>query len=152
MSMKRLCDFYIRHAGWIGAAFCAVPTLVWFVAMLALIPLREVYVLRLGLCLAVGSPIAAYLNRYGVNAWLCKHRSPGGPATIADGVLVGAAIGIGSAMLPALTALIKSNHPEEAKTFVIASYLSVTLIGAVMGAVLALIARKYLDRTPATDH
>jgi hypothetical protein len=149
--MKRLCDFYIRQAGWIGAVFCAVPTLVWFTAMLVLIPLREVYLLRLGLCLAVGSPIAAYLNRYGVNAWLCKHRSPSGPATVVDGVLVGAAIGIGSALLPVLSALIKSNHPEEAKTFVIASYLSVTLIGAVMGAVLALIAGKYVDRTPATE-
>ena len=149
--MKRLCDFYIRHAGWIGAAFCAVPTLMWFTAVLLLIPLREVYLLRLGLCLAVGSPIAAYLNRCGVNAWLCKHRSPAGPATVVDGVLVGAGIGIGSAMLPTLTALIKSNHPEEAKAFVIASYLSVALIGAVMGAVLALIARKYVDRAAATD-
>lgn len=150
--MKRLCDLYIRHAGWIGAVFCAVPALVWFTATLLLIPLREVYLLRLGLCLVVGCPIAAYLNRYGVNAWLFKHRSPGGPATVVDGVLVGAAIGLGSALLPVLSALIKSNHPEAAKTFIIVSYLSVTLVGAIMGAVLALIARKHVDRAPASDH
>jgi hypothetical protein len=147
--MKRLCDLYIRHAGWIGAIFCAVPTLVWFTVMLLSIPFREVYLLRLGLCLVVGSPIAAYLNRYGVNAWLCKHRSRSGPATIVDGVLVGAAIGIGSALLPVLTALVSTNHPEAAKTFIIVSYLSATLAGAIIGAVLASIGRKYVDRTPA---
>ena len=98
--MKRLCDLYIGHAGWVGAIFCAVPTLVWFGAMLVSIPYREVYLLRLGLCLVVGCPIAAYLNRYGVNAWLCKHRSPSGPGTMIDGMLVGAAIGIGSPSVP----------------------------------------------------
>jgi len=149
--MERLCDLYIRHAGWIGAIFCAVPVLVWFAALLLSIPFRDVYLLRLGLCLAVGSPIAAYLNRYGVSAWLCKHRGQSGPATVVDGVLVGAAIGIGSALLPVLTALISTNHPEAAKTFVIVSYLSVTLVGAIMGAVLAAIGRKYVDRAPATD-
>jgi hypothetical protein len=148
--MKRLCDLYIRHAGWIGAAFCAIPSAAWFVGVVLLIPLREVYLLRLGLCFVAGCPIAAYLNRYGVDAWLRKHRSPAGPATIVDGLLVGAAIGIGSALIPTLTALIQSNHLEEAKTFVIVSYLSVTLIGAVMGSALAVIARKHVDRT-STD-
>ena len=149
--MKRLCEFYIRHAGWIGAIFCAVPTLVWFGAMLLCIPFREVYLVRLGLCLAVGCPIAAYLNRYGVNAWLCKHRSPDGPATITDGMLIGAAIGIGSALLPALSALIRTNHPEAAKTFVIVSYVSVALVGLVLGEVLAAIGRRYVDRASAAD-
>ncbi|HUT88176.1 MAG TPA: hypothetical protein VMY37_01650 [Thermoguttaceae bacterium] len=148
--MKRLCEFYIRHAGWIGAIFCAVPTLAWFGAMLLWIPFREVYLVRLGLCLVVGCPIAAYLNRYGVNAWLCKHRSQSGPATTVDGMLVGAAIGIGSALFPVLTALISTNHPEAAKTFIIVSYLSVTFVGAIMGAALARIGREYLDRTPTT--
>ena len=113
--MKRLCDLYIRHAGWIGAIFCAVPTLVWFVAMLISIPFREVYLLRLGLCLVVGCPIAAYLNRYGVNAWLCKHRSQTGPATTIDGVLVGAAIGIGfrPASCPDGTCQLKSPRGGE---------------------------------------
>ena len=150
--MKHLCDLYIRHAGWIGAIFCAVPPGVWFTTMLLSIPFRQVYLLRLGLCLAVGSPIAAYLNRYGVNAWLCKHRSRSGPATMVDGVLVGAAIGIGSVLLPVLTALISTNHPEAAKTFIIVSYLSVTFVGAVLGAILAAIGRRYVDRTSATNH
>lgn len=149
--MKRLCDLYIRHAGWIGVIFCAVPTLVWFTATLLSIPFREVYLLRLGLCLVVGSPIAAYLNRHGINAWLCKHRSQSGPATVVDGVLVGAAIGIGSALLPVLTALISTNHPEAAKTFIIVSYLSVTFAGAILGAILAAAGRRYVDRAPTTD-
>jgi hypothetical protein len=144
--MKRLCEFYIRHAGWIGALFCAVPALVWFAAVLLTIPFREVYLLRLGLCLVVGSPIAAFLNRYGVSAWVGKHRSGDAPATLLDGTLIGAAIGIGSTFLPALTVFIRTNHPEAAKTFVIVNYLSVTFIGAVIGAVLATIARKHLDR------
>lgn len=148
--MKRLCEFYIRHAAWIGAIFCAAPTFVWFGAMLLWIPFREVYLLRLGLCLAVGCPIAAYLNRYGVNAWLCKHRSPDGPAAIIDGMLIGAAIGIGSALLPVLSALIRTNHPEAAKTFVIVSYLSAAFLGTVLGAILAAIGRRYLDRSTAT--
>ena len=144
--MKRLCELYIRHAGWIGVIFCAVPTLTWFVALLLSIPFREVYLLRLGLCLLVGCPIAGGLNRYGVNAWLCRHRSASGPATVIDGALIGAAVGIGSALLPSLTALVRSNHPEAAKTFIIVTYLSVALVGAAMGAALAAIGRKYVDR------
>jgi hypothetical protein len=147
--MKRLCELYIRYAAWVGAAFCAVPAIVWFVSALLTIPFREVYLLRLGLVFAVGCPIAAYLNRYGVNAWLCRHRSPSGPATILDGVLVGGAIGIGSALLPVLSALIASNHPETAKTFVIVGYLSVTIVGAAIGAILAAAGRKYIDRSPS---
>lgn len=144
--MKRLCDLYIRHAGLIGAIFCIIPTLVWFVGMFVSIPFREVYVLRMGLCLVFGSAIAAYLNRYGVETWLCKHRSNSGPATIVDGILIGAAVGIGSALLPALTVFIRTNHPEEAKTFVIISYLSVIIVGSVFGGILAAIGRKYISR------
>lgn len=145
--MKRLCEWYIRHAGWIGTAFCAVPTLTWFAVMLLSIPFREVYLLRLGLCLAVGCPVAGFLNRYGVDAWLGKHRSAAGPATVLDGVLVGAGIGIGSTLLPPLSALISTHHPEEAKTFIIICYLAFTLAGALMGAALAAIGRKHADRT-----
>lgn len=149
--MKRLCDLYIRHAGWIGAGFCAFPALVWFVAVLLSVPFREVYLLRLGLCLAVGSPVAAFLNRYGVDAWICMHRSPRGPATVVDGILVGAAIGFGSALLPVLTVFLWTNHPEAAKTFAIVGYLSVTAAGAILGAVLAAIGRKYVDRPPGAN-
>jgi hypothetical protein len=96
----------------------------------------------------VGCAITAYLNRYGVEIWHCKHRSADGPATILDGVLVGAAIGFGSALLPTLSVLISSNHLELAKTYIIVTYLSVTFVGAVFGAILATIARKYIDRIP----
>ena len=145
--MKRGCDFYIRHAGLIGAIYCAITAIIWFVATSLFVPFREVYLLRLGLCLVFGCTIAAYLNRYGVELWFCKHRSISGPATILDGVVVGAAVGVGSALLPALSALIRTNHPEMAKTFVIVTYLSATFVGAVIGAVLAAIGRKYVDRT-----
>jgi len=143
--MKRLCDLYIRYAGFIGVLFCAVPNLVWFIGGLFLVPFREVYLLRLLLSLVIGCPIAAYLNKYGVDIWLLKHRSAKGPATILDGSLVGAAIGIGCAFLPTLTVLIASNHIEIAKTVVIVTYLSAALIGAAFGSILATIARKYVN-------
>lgn len=149
--MKRLCDFYIRNAGWIGAIFCAVPAVGWFTATFASVPLRPVYLLRLALCLFPGCAIAAYLNRYGVQTWLRKHRSIDGPATVLDGALVGAAVGIGSALLPALTVFINSHHPEEAKTFVIVGYLSVALAGVVIGAILAAMGRTFLDRASAVE-
>lgn len=145
--MKRLCDFYIRHAGLIGASYCAIPALVWIIGTSLFVGFREVYLLRLGLCLVSGCTIAACLNRYGVQTWLCKHRSVSGPATIIDGALAGGAIGIGSALLPTLSALIRTNHPEMAKTFIIVTYLSATFAGIVIGAVLAAIGRKYVDRT-----
>ena len=149
--MKRLCDFYIQHAGSIGAVYCTVPNLVWFFATLLCVPFRCVYLLRLVLSLVAGCAIASYLNRYGVNTWLCKHRSANGPATILDGIVVGAAIGVGSALLPTLTVLISSSDTETAKTIIIVTYLSATFVGAVFGVVLATIARKYVDSTPTGD-
>ena len=143
--MKRLCDFYIQRAGLIGVIYCAVPNLVWFTIALICIPYREVYLLRLGISLVVGCTIAAYLNRYGVEIWLCKHRSANGPATIPDGMLIGAAIGIGSALLPTLSVLISSSNLERAKTIIIITYLLVTLAGGVFGSALAKIAQKYVD-------
>jgi hypothetical protein len=143
--MKKLCDLYIRYAGFIGVLFCAVPNLAWFIGGLFLVPFREVYLLRLALSLAIGCPIAAYLNRYGVDIWLLKHRSTKGPATIFDGSLVGAAIGIGCALLPTLTIFIASNHVEIAKNLVIITYLSAAFIGVILGAILATIARKYVN-------
>lgn len=144
--MKRLCEFYIRHAGLIGLLFYAIPTLIGFMVLLLSAPFREVYLLRMGLSLVFGSAIAAYLNRYGVEIWLCKHQSNNGPATIVDGILIGAAIGLGMVLLPTLSIFIKTNHPEAAKTFVIASYLLVTLFGAIIGGILAAIGRKYINR------
>ena len=79
--MQRLCDYYIRHAGLFGAVYCGIPAVGWFLAVTATAPFREVYLLRLGLCLSFGCAIAAYLNRYGLELWLMKHRSANGPAT-----------------------------------------------------------------------
>jgi hypothetical protein len=144
--MKRLCEFYIRHAGFIGLLFYAIPTLIGFMVLLLSAPFREVYLLRMGLSLVFGSAIAAYLNRYGVELWLCKHRSNNGPATIVDGILIGAAIGLGMVLLPTLSIFIKTNHSESAKTFVIVCYLLVTFFGAIIGGILASIGRKFIDR------
>jgi hypothetical protein len=112
--------------------------------MLIFVPFREVYLVRLALCLAVGCPIGAYLNRYSVDMWLLKHHSESGPASILDGTLNGAAVGIGTALLPALTALISSNHFEMAKTFIILSYIAAAFIGGIIGTMVAAVGRKYM--------
>ena len=112
--------------------------------MLLFVPYRDVYLFRLVLCLVVGCPIGAYLNRYSVDMWLVKHRSDTGPATIFDGILNGAAVGIGTALLPALTALISTNHPEMAKTFIIVSYIAAALIGGIIGSMFAAVGRTYI--------
>jgi len=145
--MKQLCNFYIKHAGLIGVIYCAVPNIIWFAVAFFAIPFREVYLLRLGISLIVGCPIAAFLNRHGVDIWLIKHRSANGPATVLDGILIGAAIGIGSALLPTLTVLISSSNLDRAKTIIILTYLSVTFIGGVFGLIIARIAQKYIDAT-----
>jgi hypothetical protein len=142
--MKKLCDLYIKRAGWVGVFHCALPALAWFVGMLIFVPFREVYLVRLALCLAVGCPIGAYLNRYSVDMWLLKHHSESGPASILDGTLNGAAVGIGTALLPALTALISSNHFEMAKTFIILSYIAAAFIGGIIGTMVAAVGRKYM--------
>ena len=149
--MRRLVDTYIRHAGLIGVLYCAVPALGWFLVTVASVPFREVYLLRLALCLTFGCAIAAFLNRYGLELWLTKHRSMDGPATVRDGALIGAAIGVGSALLPTLSALIKTNHPEMAKTFIIVTYLTATLVGGVFGTIIATIGRRHVDRTAANE-
>ena len=143
--MKKLCDLYIKRAGWVGVFHCALPSLGWFVSMLLFVPFREVYIVRLALCLAVGCPIGAYLNRYSVDMWLLKHRSDSGPAKISDGTLNGAAVGIGTALLPALTSLISSNHLEMAKTFIIVSYIASALVGGIIGTMVAAVGRKYVE-------
>jgi hypothetical protein len=148
-AMKRICDFYIRHAGLVGALYCAVPTLLWFLVVVIVVQFREVYLLRLALSLLLGCPLAALVNRRGVSFYLLKHRSPEGPATISDGILIGFWVGAGAALVPPLTLLIRTNHLEQAKTSIIVSYLTVMGIGALIGAVLAAIGRKYLETAPA---
>ena len=149
--MKRLVDVYLRYAGLIGAVYCAVPSLGWFLVTVVFVRFREVYLLRLGLCLTIGCAIAAFLNRFGLEMWLTKHRSKDGPATVRDGALIGAAIGVGSALLPTLSAMIKTSNPDVAKTFIIVTYLSATLVGGVFGTVIAMIGRRHLERADAND-
>ena len=142
--MQGVVDGYIRKAGWIGACYCAIPSLVWFGGTVLVVPFRSVYVLRLALCLLVGCPLAARINRVGLELWLAKHRGPAGPATLLDGLFVGAAVGLGTALLPTLTTLIATNHAEMAKTFVIATYVAAAALGATLGLVFAVLGRKYL--------
>ena len=141
--MEKLCDLYIKRAGLVGVFHCAIPSIAWFMGVLLFVPFREIYLVRLGLCLAIGCPLGEYLNRYSVDMWLAKHRSDAGPAKIIDGTLNGAAVGIGTAFLPALTSLISSNHPEMAKTFIIASYVAAAFLGGVIGSMFAAVGRKY---------
>ena len=142
--MKKLCDLYIKQAGLVGVFHGALPSIGWFVSMLLFVPYREVYLFRLALCLAIGCPIGAYLNRYSVDIWLLKHHAGSGPAKIIDGTLNGAAVGIGTALLPALTALISTNHLAMAKTFIIVSYIASALVGGIIGTMFATVGRKYI--------
>jgi len=145
-SMQRLCDGYIRRVGVIGALYCAVPTVLWFAGLFILEPFRGVYVLRLVLSLALGCSLAAFANRFALTLWVIKHRSSAGPATVADGVLLGAATGWATALLPPLTALIATNHLELAKAFIIVAWLVAAAVGAVIGGVLATVGSRHLDR------
>jgi hypothetical protein len=145
VGMKRVCETYIRHSCLIGALWCVIPTLAWFIAALSMVPFREVYLLRLAISLIVGGTLAAFSNRYGVSIWLMKHSSQKGPATVLDGLVIGCSVGMGTALVPPLTLLIATNHLEEAKTYIIVCYLAAMGIGALIGAVLAAIGRKYLD-------
>ena len=144
--MRRLCQLYIRRVKVFGVLYCAVPTLVWLLAVVATVPFRSVYVLRLGLSLVIGGWIGAELNRFGLSLWLTKHRSQDGPATVADGALIGAAIGVGTALLPPLTSLISTNHLELAKWFIICSWIGATVVGALIGSALAVIGRRHIER------
>ena len=104
------------------------------------------YLARLGISLVVGGLIAAWVNRVGLSLWIIKHRSPRGPATVIDGGLIGAAVGVGSCFLPPLTSLMYTNHLELAKTFVIAAWLVAPAVGAVIGMILAAIGRRHVAR------
>lgn len=142
--MNRLCESYIRRAKLIGAFYCWIPTIAWFGAMMFVVPFRGVYVLRLVLSLLVGGLIAAWINDYGVRLWLVKHRSQEGPATVRDGILIGAGVGIGTTLLPPLTSLISTHHPEEANLLILVAWGAGIVFGGVIGGLLASIGRKYL--------
>lgn len=135
--MKRFAEFCMRHPRWMGALYCIVPSIAWLVGAICLVPFREVYLLRVALSVVIGGGVAAGLHEYGVKLWLAKHRCPAGPAGVLDGALIGAAVGWGIQLLPPLTSLIATNHPEEAKTAIIVIWLSSAAIGALVGAAVA---------------
>lgn len=143
--MNRLCEGYIHHARLIGLLYCWIPTIAWFVVMIFFFSFRGVYLLRLVIALLVGSCVAAWINDYGVRLWLIKHSSKEGPATAGDGFLIGAGVGIGITFLPPLTSLIATNHPEQAKVFIILSWSAGIGLGGLIGSVLASIYRKHVD-------
>lgn len=140
----RLYNFYIRNAEAIGYFYCAIPACIWFITLLLNSPFRGVYVLRLAICLIIGAPIASYINRFGLSLWMAKALSPK-KASIIDGVLIGASLGIGMAILPSLTSLIYSNHIEQAKSFIIYSWFIAGILGALIGGFLAAVGKDYAN-------
>jgi len=144
--LQRLCDSYVRNAATIGALYVVVPTLIWFGLCLALWPLRPVYILRLALAAVVGGAASAFLNRYGVDLWILKHRSRQGPATLLDGALIGAGVGFGCAFLPPLTNLISSTDLEFVKLFVLAVWAGGALVGGLNGLWLTAVGRAHFAR------
>jgi hypothetical protein len=147
--MKRLCDAYIRKPCTIGLIYGIIPPLIWLVFSCTVLEFRQVYLLRAVIALVIGGVLGAGLNRFGLMLWLTKHRSTEGPASVLDGTLIGAAIGCGMNILPPLTSLISSNHPEQAKTFIICSWLAACVIGGLMGTVLAVFGRAHVERPAA---
>ena len=148
--MKKLCDLYVAKAGFIGALFCIVPTLIGFAVVFCVVPFRQVYLCRLAIAILVGGPVAAYLNRFGLSLWLCKHTSPKGPATVLDGALIGWFLGMGMAVVPAFTHFIASNGMDETKTVVIAIWFIAGVVGAIMGGTIGLVGAKYVERQSDT--
>ncbi len=146
--MNRFAEWYIRRARLMGALYCIAPAVAWLLGSLFLVPFRGVYLLRAGLSAAVGGCVAAWLHEYGVKMWLIKHRSPEGPATVVDGALIGAAVGLSIQILPALTAFIATNHPEEAKTFVIGVWLVSIVLGTVIGSALSRTWGRFVSTSP----
>ena len=144
--MKKLCDLYVAKAGLIGALYCIVPTLIGFGIMFCVVPFREVYLLRLAIAIFVGGPVAGWLNRFGLSLWMIKHASPGGPATVLDGALIGWFLGMGMAVVPAFTHFIGSNGMDGTKTIVLLIWFIAGTVGAVLGGVIGSIGVKYLDR------
>lgn len=148
---KRACDWYRRNARLLGALYVIVPVLVWFLWALVSVPFRPVYALRVILTVLIGAPLGAYVHELGLSLWTIKHRSPKGPATLADGALIGAAVGFGCAFVGPLTALIMTNHPEQAKVFVIVSWAGAALLGGLIGLLLAAVGREHVRREWPAD-
>jgi hypothetical protein len=146
-TLPRLCNVYLRNPCLIGALYGGVPTLLCFGCMFLMLPFREVYLLRFVISLVLAVVAGAGLNRYGLSLWLLKHRSSQGPAGPGDGAFIGGAIGAGTVLLPPLTSFIGTNHPEEAKTFILAAWLAGTVGGLLIGAIIGAIGRPHVDRS-----
>ena len=144
--MKKLCDLYVAKAGFVGALYCIVPTLIGFAVMFCVAPFRQVYLYRLAIAILVGGPVAAWLNRFGLSLWLIKHASPRGPATVLDGTLIGWFLGMGMAVIPAFVHFIASNGMSETKTVVLAIWFIAGVVGAIIGGTVGWVGAKYLDR------
>lgn len=144
--MKQLCEGYIKNAKLIGALYSIVPTVLWTVILLAMVPFRQVYLLRLALSVVVGGWMGAYFNELGLRLWLTKHRSAEGPGTVMDGAFIGAGIGMVATFFPPLTGLILTHHPEQAKLLIIGAWLGGFLIGGLTGGILAMIGREHMPR------
>jgi hypothetical protein len=142
--MKRICEWYEAHAALVGAFYSVVPTALWFAGTFIAMEFRGVYVLRLVLALLGGGVCGALASRYAVTLWLARHRSPAGPATVAEAAFLGGAVGAACALFPPLTALIDSNHLELARTFIITAWPCAVGSGLAWGALLGVIARKHI--------
>ena len=102
----------------------------------------------IALSLVLGGLAAAVVHDRGLKLWLTRHRSAEGPAGVGDGIMLGACTGMASVLFPSLTSLIATNHPEEAKAYVIVSWLSGMVLGGVAGGIVASVGKRHLDREP----
>jgi hypothetical protein len=66
---------------------------------------------------------------------------------VPDGFLIGAGVGLAAVFVPPLLSFVATHHPEDAKWLIIAGWGSGVLLGGIIGAILATIGRKYVDRT-----
>jgi len=148
--MRRLCDIYIARAGFFGALFVIVPTVIGHAILYCVHPFRGVYLLRLAIAILVGGPVGAYLNRFGLSLWLLKHASANGPATVLDGALIGWFLGMGMAVIPAFTHFISSSDLSQTRTSVLAIWFLAGAVGAMLGSTMGLIGTKYLGRPSGT--
>ncbi|MGA1871489.1 MAG: hypothetical protein ACMUJM_23425 [bacterium] len=142
--MKKLCNFYIKHILSIGALMCIIPVLFSALYIYLTLPLRQVYIFRLILSLIFGGLAGAYSNSYAVTNWLLRVTKKEYVKGVLNGGVGGLFAGIGTAAIPPLTGLIYSNHIEEAKTIIIATWIFGAMAGILVGSTLGFIGTKYL--------